>query len=336
MRANMCPQDPQMHRGFAKTHKRHRQSRMDWDHLRYFLELARAGKLVGAARRMGVDHTTVARRIQALEKQLGTQLFAPEGSGYVLNEAGRALLPQVERMEAAWLEIDRSAPGAGQWPERAVTGQVRVGCTEGFGIGILAPHMGALVQRHPGLSIDLLPLPRLVHLSRREADIVVALERPARGSVVVVRLTDYTLRLYASNAYLARQTRPIGNPDDLRGHTFVSYVDDLVFSKELRYLSELHRPDRFSLRSTSVLAQVQATLAGAGLAVLPAFLADGHPGLQQVLPGRVSVQRTFWMSIPGELKHLARMQAVWDFLREVVTAERSRLLPDQGPRALQP
>jgi DNA-binding transcriptional LysR family regulator len=300
---------------------------MNWDHLRYFLELARAGKLVGAARRMGVDHTTVARRIQALEKQLGAPLFAPEGAGYVLNEAGRALLPQVEQMEAAWLAIEQSAPETGSPRDGTLTGLVRIGSTEGFGVGILAPHLGGFVERHPGLGIDLLPLPRLVHLSRREADIVVALERPARGSVVATRLTDYTLRLYASAAYLAQQEKPIVAPEDLRGHAFVSYVDDLVFSKELRYLTELHRPERFSLRSTSVLAQVQATVAGAGLAVLPAFLADVHPELRQVLPGRASVQRTFWMSIPGELRHLGRMQAVWELLREVVRVEKLRLLP---------
>ena len=300
---------------------------MDWDHLRYFLELARSSTLVGAARRMAVDHTTVARRIQALEKQAGAPLFSREGTGYVLKEAGRALLPQVERMEAAWLAIESSTREGTPPRDGSLTGLVRIGSTEGFGVGVLAPHLGAFVERHPGLGIDLLPMPRQVHLSRREADIVVALERPARGSVVVSRLTDYTLRLYASAGYLARQAAPIATPDDLRGHPFVSYVDDLVFSKELRYLAELHRPDRFSLRSTSVLAQVQATRAGAGLAVLPAFLADAHPDLVQVLPGQASVQRTFWMSVPGELKHLARMRAVWEFLPEVVRRERSRLLP---------
>ena len=161
---------------------------MDWDHLRYFLELARASTLAAAARRLGVEHTTVARRIQALEKQLGTPLFAREAAGHRLTEAGRNLLPAVEAMEAAALGVERATPVAGGGP----SGLVRVGVTEGFGTLILAQHLAQLTQRYPQLSIDLLALPRLLHLSRREADIVISLERPKRGAVIVTKLADYT------------------------------------------------------------------------------------------------------------------------------------------------
>jgi len=106
-------------------------------------------------------------------------------------------------------------------------------------------------------------------------------------------------------------------------------VDDLLFSKELQYLDELYRPDAFALRSTSILAQHQATAAGAGIAVLPAFLAERDPRLRTVLPGEANFTRTFWMSMPAENKHLARMQAVWQFLRETVEAQRSVLLPPE-------
>jgi transcriptional regulator, LysR family len=164
---------------------------MDWDNLRYFLELARAGTLVGAARRLAVDHTTVARRLQALEKQVGAALFAREAGGHRLTEAGRALLPQVEAMEAAFLAVENAAPGVRQ----GLHGLVRIGTTEGFGNLILAPQLARFALSHPGLVVDLLALPRLVHLSRREADIVISLERPARGAVLVVKLTDYVLQL---------------------------------------------------------------------------------------------------------------------------------------------
>ena len=110
---------------------------MDWDNLRYFLELARSGTLAAAARRAGVEHTTVARRIQALEKQMGAALFAREAGGHRLTEAGRQLLPAVEAMETAVLGVERAAPAqAGAGP----SGLVRVGATEGFGTLILAPH----------------------------------------------------------------------------------------------------------------------------------------------------------------------------------------------------
>ena len=280
---------------------------MDWDNLRYFLELARSGTLQSAARRLEVDHTTVARRIQALEKQVGSPLFSREAGGHRLTEAGRRLQPQVEAMESAFRTVESTAPAL----HEGISGVVRIGATEGFGTIVLAPRLALFAAQHPRLVIDLLALPRLVHLSRREADIVISLERPARGQVVVSKLTDYTLRLYASKTYLAKHPA-IVTKEDLRGHTFISYVDDLLFSKELQVLDELHKPDSFALRSTSILAQWQATTAGAGIAVLPA---TAH------------FTRTFWMSMPAETRQLARMRAVWDFLRAAVEAERSVLLP---------
>jgi DNA-binding transcriptional LysR family regulator len=296
---------------------------MDWDNLRYFLELARSGTLMSAARRLEVDHTTVARRIQALEKEVGTPLFSREAGGHRLTEAGRRLQPQVEAMESAFQAVASTAPAA----QQGLSGVVRIGATEGFGTVILAPQLSLFARQHPGLTIDLLAMPRLVHLSRREADIVISLERPARGAVVVTKLTDYTLRLYAAKAYLAKQ-KPIKSREDLRGHSFISYVDDLLFSKELQYLDDLHKPDAFALRSTSILAQHRATAAGAGIAVLPAFIADADTSLRRVLPElpQANLTRTFWMSMPVENKQLARMQAVWGFLRETVEQQRAMLM----------
>jgi len=286
---------------------------MDWNNLRYFLELARTGTLVNAARRLEVDHTTVARRLQALEKEVGTPLFAREAGGHRLTEAGRQLLPQVEAMEAAVAQVERASLSAAEGP----SGQVRLGTTEGFGTVVLAPQLARLSRQYPALSIDLLALPRLVHLSRREADIVISLERPKRGPVVVTKLTDYVLQLYGSRDYLAGQPA-IESRDDLRSHTFISYVDDLLFTKELQLLDELYRPERFALRSTSILTQYEAVKAGAGLAVLPAFVAARDPALVPVLPGQARFTRTFWMSMPAEAKHQARMQATWAFLRDTV------------------
>lgn len=294
---------------------------MDWDNLRLFLELARAGTLQAAARRLEVDHTTVARRIRALETSYGEPLFVREAGGHRLSEAGRKLLPQVEAMEAAFHGFARDTDAT----EAGVSGLVRVGATEGFGTVILAPRLAGFALERPRLLIDLLAMPRLIHLSRREADIVISLERPARGPVVLTKLTDYNLHLYAARSYL-KGRRAIRTREDLSGHVFISYVDDLLFSKELHYLEELHRPDSFSLRSTSVLAQYQAAAAGGGIAVLPAFLAEQDARLVRVLRGEASFTRTFWMSMPEENKHIARMKAVWDFLRETAEAQQGVLL----------
>ncbi|MEO4045944.1 LysR family transcriptional regulator [Pseudomonas sp. CAU 1711] len=294
---------------------------MDWDNLRFFLELSRAGKLAVAARRLEVDHSTVSRRIQALENSLGQQLFLRGASGFSLTEAGRNLLPRAEAMESACIDIDRVREGPGE----GLSGVVRIGVPEGYGVNVLASQLALFNRQHPNLCFDLLAAPRMLQLSRREADIVITLERPVRGPYLVTRLTDYQLCLYASPQYLSGRP-PIRSAEDLRELAFVSYVDDLLYSKELQYLDELGKPAHIPLRSTSILAQQQAVAAGVGLGILPAFSADSDPRLVRVLGDQVVFTRTFWMLMPAELKDIARMKATWDYLRESAQAQQTRLL----------
>jgi DNA-binding transcriptional LysR family regulator len=298
---------------------------MEWDNLRFFLELSRAGKLTVAARRLGVDHTTVSRRVQALEKSMDVQLFVRAAAGFSLTEAGRNLLPQAEAMENAFSAIENARQGQGD----SLSGQVRIGVTEGYGTVMLAPQLAEFTRRYPNLGIDLLAAPRMLQLSRREADIVITLDRPERGPFIITKLTDYVLRLYASADYL-QQHAPIRAREDLRAHAFVSYIDDLLFSKELLFLDEIGKPAHVPLRSTSILAQQQAIAAGAGIAMLPSFSADADATLVRVLGEDIRFTRTFWMLMPIELKEIARMKATWDFLREMAQVNQA-LLMGQGP-----
>lgn len=283
---------------------------MDWDNLRFFLALARSESLSAAAKALGVDHTTVSRRVQALERELGTQLFVRENRGYSMTDIGRRLIPLVERMEGASANIEQVIPGGGD----ELSGQVRVGATEGYGTTVLAPQLVQLAERYPKLHIDLMPLPRAVRLSRREADIVITLERPEKGPYIITRLTDYVLHLYGSESYLAGKP-PIGHCRDLRGHRFVSYIDDLLFSDELKLIDEIAKPQEIAFRSTSVLAQQEAVASGAGLGILPVFSASRDHRLKEVLPNEVKFVRTFWMLMPIEHKNNARVRVVWDFLK---------------------
>lgn len=298
---------------------------MDWDHLRFFAALARTGTLAAAARVLKVEHTTVARRIQALEQQLGHPLFVREAAGHKLNEAGRQLLPVAQAMEKAARGVEHLGLHMTAEPTE-VAGLVRVGVTEGLGVQLLAAPLALLTQQHPKLSVDLLALPRLMQLSRREADIVISLERPQRGTVVVSKLADYHLYLYGERQYLAR--RPlVRSSADLRHHQCIDYVDDMLFSKELQLLGQLHKPVQHVFRSTSIAAQYAAVRAGAGLAVLPAFLADRDPLLQRVLPELAKFERTFWMSMPQEAKGMLRIQTVWRTLKQVVGEYQAGLRP---------
>ena len=295
---------------------------MNWDDLRFFLAVARAGTLQAAARQLGVDHTTVSRRIKALEAGLGQALFARHLAGHELSPAGLALLPKAEAMEQAALAVLQPANQPADAPNE-LSGVVRVGATEGFGAAILAPALAQLGQAHPRLTVDLLAVPRAVHLSKREADVVVSLTRPQRGPYVVTKLCDYELHLYASRSYLAAHA-PIRSRDDLAAHAYIGYVDELLFSDELHFLGELYRPASYALRSTSVTAQLHATVAGAGIAILPGFLAQGQPQLTRILPRLAQFTRSFWMSMPAENKSVPRIAAVWRYLKQDVAQHMSK------------
>jgi DNA-binding transcriptional LysR family regulator len=284
---------------------------MNWDHLQYFLALAKDGKLVVAARSLGVNHTTVSRRIQALERDLGVQLFNRSNAGFELTEAGLQLQEIAHKVEGQITGINKNISSE----NTEVSGTVRVGATEGFGSYVIGPILHKLGKKFPRLSIDLLSLPRIVNLSRREADIAIALQRPTRGPYLVTKLRDYQLQLYASPDYLL--TNPeISSRSDLDKQTFISYVDDLLFSKELSYLDEICKPKQISFRSTSIQSQLEAARSGLGVAVLPSFMVNDDSNLKPILPHEIQIIRSFWMIMPNEYKKIERMNLVWDSLKK--------------------
>ena len=287
---------------------------LDWDSLRYFLEVARTQRVSAAARRLRVEHTTVARRIRALESALDILLFEKSrGSGFVLTDDGQRLLVHAEQMESTVLTARERLSGVGQ----RLSGHVRIGTTEGFGSYVLMPLAADFQRRYPHITLDLLPVPRFVSLSKREADLAITIERPQRGPYVCSKLADYTLRLYGTHEYLAAHP-PIRTTRDLAEHTFIGYVEELLFSERLRYLEDLLPDSRVVLRSTSVIAQYHAALQGSSLAILPCFIAAQDPRLRPVLENEVAVTRSFWMYCHEDLRRLKRVTALWDFLRRSI------------------
>jgi len=283
---------------------------MNWDHLQYFLALAKDGRLVVAARSLGVNHTTVSRRVQALEREIGVQLFTRNNVGFELTEAGLQLQDIAHKVERQINGINQNSYSE----NTEISGTVRVGATEGFGTYIVGPILYNLSKTFPKLSIDLLSLPRIVNLSRREADIAITLQRPTRGPYLVTKLRDYELKLYASSEYL-NANPPIHTRNDLDKQIFISYVDDLLFSKELSYLDEICKPKQIAFRSTSIQSQLQAACSGLGVAILPSFMVTPESGLKVILPKEVRVIRSFWMIMPNEYKKIERMMLVWDSIK---------------------
>jgi len=298
---------------------------INWDNLRLFLSVARAQSAQEAARRLGLDHSTVTRRLHRLEKELGAQLFERTPAGHVLTTAGHRLLEHVERMESSMVLVGEDIGG----DSHTLTGHVRLGATEGFGSFFLAPHLSHFCERHPAIQVELLIVPRFINLSQREADLAVNVERPQGNGQVCSRLTDYRLRLYASRRYLDSHP-PIRQARDLGAHRFFGYVEELVFSPALRYLAAIAPDAPTPLRSTSVVAQYHAVREGRGLAVLPCFMAAQSEELVPVLAHEIDLLRTFWIAAPGDRRELARVRALWDYLREVVACNRPLLLGEPG------
>jgi DNA-binding transcriptional LysR family regulator len=302
---------------------------MNWDDARFFLAAARAGQISAAARRLGVDHATVGRRIAALEATMGARLLERRPTGCVLTTAGERFFETAERMESAWLRAQ------GEFAEGGVemTGAVRIGAPDGFGTLFLAPRLGKFARRHPGLTLQLAPLPRVFSLSRREADIAVTLERPQEGRLAARKLVDYTLGFYASPAYLAQAGAPTAL-EDLAGHTLVTYVQDLIFSPVLNFLPDVFGPRFRRVECASALAQTEAARGGAGIGVLHDYAAAADPSLRRVLP-ELSFERAYWLVTHADSRDLMRVRAAADFIAEEVAAERAQFR-GKAPGALAP
>lgn len=299
---------------------------MDWDHLRVFLAVARQGQLLAAARRLGINHATVARRLDALEEALGAPLFDRRPAGCVPTDAGERLLPAAERVEAEMLGIAESFRDAAA----DVSGTVRIGAPDGLGNYFLAAELGALAALYPNLVVELVPLPRTFSLSRREADLAIVLDRPTEGRLLVSRLIDYTLSVYAARAYLERHGTP-ASVEDLAGHVVVTGVEDLAYASALDYSGVLEKYGRSRFRCASVMGQMEAVRAGAGIGVLHDFAAGRHldqqgpDALVRILPG-IGFRRSYFLLAHPDTAQVRRIAVLRDVLTQRFREARARFI----------
>lgn len=297
---------------------------LDWDGIRYFLEVARTQRVSAAAKKLGVQHSTVSRRIHTLERELDALLFEKSKStGFTLTEDGQRFFKHAQEIEENLFSAKTEISGQAQM----LSGHLRVGSTEGFGNYVLAPLMIAFQRQFPAITLDIMPVPRFISLSKREADIAIALERPQRGPYLCTKLSNYSLKLYGSTDYLA-SVPIISQLADLKNHTFIGYVEELLFSDHLRYLDDIIANDKVIFKSTSVIAQYHAAAHGSSLAILPCFMAAQNPRLQAVLADEITITRSFWMYCHEDLRHSRRVMALWDFLKQAVQMNQALLQGD--------
>lgn len=290
----------------------------NWDDLRIFLSVARSESLTSAGQGLRLDPATVGRRIARLEASTGSTLFVKSPQGYALTEAGQRLLPRAEAAERALAQGMADLTGAGE----ALTGSIRIGAPDGCATYLLPQVCARISAAHPGLDIHILSLPRVVNLSRREADLAIAVSRPATDRLSAQKLSDYRLSLAASRTWLADHAAPASRAD-LKGWPMIGYIPDMIFDAELDYLSALG-VNRVPLGSNSISVQLQLARAGGGLAIVHDFALPAAPELIRVLPEDVSLSRTFWLVThagPPDAR-IARLSAL---LTEGLRAEIARL-----------
>lgn len=293
---------------------------LNWDDMRYFLALVRKSSLVAAAAELKVTHSTVARRISALEEALETRLFLRTEKGCYPTAAGEQLLPFAEQLETTAINLEESVAGS----NRQVSGSIRIGAPDGIGNCYLAGRLGILQAMHPSLTVELIPVPSYSSLSKREIDILITVRKPLGGNIVARRLTRYRLGLFAAAAYLER-TAPIITAEDLKGHTFIGYIDDLLFDQDLNFMEEIAPGLTTRFRCSTVVAQMNAVASGAGIGVIPYFMAQGQPDLVPVLPER-PIERGYWLQVNPDSRQLARVRVTMDFIVSQVDKTQDRFL----------
>ncbi|WP_398466485.1 LysR family transcriptional regulator [Tardiphaga sp.] len=288
---------------------------MDWDDLRIFLQLSRAGQMTAAAKALAMDDSTVGRRVARLEGELGIQLVHRAGRRTILTEKGNELARAAGELESIVLRKVSSITD-----DSDVSGVVRIGAPEGFGVGFLAGRMASVASAIKPLEVELVALPRSYSLAAREVDIAITLERPQSGQLRVQKLTSYHLGLFGSDKYFCTH----GRPDNLKGleaHFFAGYISDLLFTPELNFLRvapEIEMRPRF--RSTSVIAQLEAIESGVVIGILPLFLAAGRPSLRQVMVDQVLIERCYWIAVHDDMK---RRPAIRHLMHAIVSSVRS-------------
>ncbi|QCG91110.1 LysR family transcriptional regulator [Azospirillum sp. TSH100] len=292
----------------------------DWNDHRIVLAVVRAGGLKGAAGILGVDHSTVFRRLTALEGRIGLPLFERgPGGAYVPTEAGARAAAVAERMEDEALGLARDLAGL----DRRLSGRLRVTCSETLAFRLLTPWISRFRARHPGIVIELAVDSRLLDLSRREADVALRVARPQENDLWGRKLADVAWAAYGGAEYLAAAP-PLTGPADLASHPLIGWEEGTVGVNAARWLAEMAPAAAVVYRTGSLVNQMVAARSGVGLALLPCYLGDPEPGLVRALPDPIAdLSRELWIVTHRDLRNTARVRAFFDTVADGVQADRA-------------
>jgi DNA-binding transcriptional LysR family regulator len=286
---------------------------LEWDDLRFFLAVHRAGSHAAAARSLRVAATTIGRRLAALETAAGARLFTRTPDGLVATASALSLLPHAERVEAEMNDAERELTGADARP----TGTVRVTCGDGFAAYILGPALPEFLAGHPGLSVEVRADVRALDLTRGEADVALRLFRPREKSLVGRRFGVERYAFYAAKTYLARRGAPRSQAD-LAGHDLILFDRDLDRMPSQAWVRRTAEGARVAVRTSTTTAMHSACSAGCGIALLTASVARRDPNLEAVLPRLETPSNEIWAVTHADLRASARVVAMLRFLEALV------------------
>ncbi|HEU4405092.1 MAG TPA: LysR family transcriptional regulator [Polyangiaceae bacterium] len=300
----------------------------DWNDLRFFLALVRSGGLRGAATLLGVDATTVGRRLSALERRLGVPLFDRRPEGLALTEVGARLVANAEAVERGVADFERAAEGG----KGAAEGELRVTTTELLGPLLVVPNLPEFVARHPAVELRLMVTLKTLDLARREADVAlrIASRRPEGDALVARPGGETPLAIYASDAYLRRRGVPQSDAD-LAGHDWLGGDESTAGVPEARWLAARVRPARFALRSASPRVLLDACQSGLGLGVFGRFVEASCPSLRRLPLGEGLPTHAIWVTYHREARALGKVRAFVDFFLTLMGREGARLRGEPAP-----
>ncbi|MGI5218756.1 LysR family transcriptional regulator [Nocardia sp. CA-290969] len=290
------------------------------DDLLVLLAVGRSGRFVTAADVLGINHTTISRRIAALEQTLGGRVLTRVTGGWELTELGKEALAAAEAVESAVKSLATGADG-----NRTLEGVVRMSATDGFSAYIAAPAAARVRRQHPDISVEIVATTRRASRQRSGLDLEIVVGEPQVRRATATHLADYRLGLYASRGYLRDNPAP-ASIDDLVRHPLVYFIDSMLQVDDLDLASGFVPAMRESVTSTNVFVHVEATRAAAGLGLLPCFMADRHPDLVRVLADSVAVTLGYWLVARAETLRRPEVAAVVAAIRAVIDAQRDSLL----------
>ena len=305
---------------------------VDWDDLRFVLEVARQQSAGGAGRALGVNPTTVTRRLARLEEQIGEDLFDRRQTGYRLTEMGRRVAAAAEEMQKVVLGLQDQVAAS----RRALKGVVRLTCAEIIAAHLVAPWLTEFRRLHPEVRIELNISDALLDLAKGQADVALRVGATPEGSGIVARrLPSRTWSVYCSRSYDREKGAP-QTPEAIIGHAIIGMEGDMARLPSWRWMEQLVGPAAVDFRCNSLSNVVSNAKAGMGLAMLPSFVGDREPELIRCLPLIPELDAEFWLIVNETMKSTPHIRAFVDFLAERVHADERVTKRSPSPPAVPP